>query len=103
CLDWLWSCREAFDVILLDPPSFSNSKRMTDVLDVQQDHVKLIHRCVELLNPGGTLVFFTNLKRFKLDHEQLSGYHIVDISKTTIDKDYQRHPDIHQCFLISAQ
>lgn len=103
CLEWLWSCREAFDVILLDPPSFSNSKRMTDVLDVQRDHVKLIRRCMELLNPGGTLVFSTNLKRFKLDREQLTDIHLVDISKSTIDLDYQRRPDIHQCFLVSAK
>lgn len=102
CLSWLWACREPFDVILLDPPSFSNSKRMTDVLDVQRDHVKLIRRCVELLKPGGTLVFSTNLKRFKLDCDELADLELSDISKSTIDLDYQRHPDIHQCFLISA-
>src|SRR5690606_24827821 len=99
CLAWLQAAREAFDVILLDPPSFSNSKRMEGVLDVQRDHVSMITRCMELLRPGGTLVFSTNLKRFKLDAGQLSGFTIEDISRSTIDRDFQRHPDIHQCFL----
>ncbi|MCW8194131.1 bifunctional 23S rRNA (guanine(2069)-N(7))-methyltransferase RlmK/23S rRNA (guanine(2445)-N(2))-methyltransferase RlmL [Proteobacteria bacterium 005FR1] len=102
CLAWLDSCREPFDVILLDPPSFSNSKRMEEILDVQRDHVKLIKRCMELLNPGGTLVFSTNLKRFKMDEEQLSAFRIADITRATIDRDFQRHPDIHRCFLITA-
>lgn len=102
CLAWLDTCREAFDVILLDPPSFSNSKRMEEILDVQRDHVKLIRRCMELLNPGGTLVFSTNLKRFKMDEEQLSNFRIQDVTRATIDRDFQRHPDIHHCFLITA-
>lgn len=102
CLSWLHDCREAFDVILLDPPSFSNSKRMEEVLDVQRDHVKLITRCMDLLKPGGTLVFSTNLKRFKMDDEQLARYRIADITKSTIDKDFQRHPNIHQCYLVTA-
>lgn len=102
CLSWLHDCREAFDVILLDPPSFSNSKRMEEVLDVQRDHVKLIRRCMDLLKPNGTLVFSTNLKRFKMGYEELGSYRIADITKSTIDKDFQRHPNIHQCYLITA-
>jgi 23S rRNA (guanine2445-N2)-methyltransferase / 23S rRNA (guanine2069-N7)-methyltransferase len=102
CLAWLDACREPFDVILLDPPSFSNSKRMEEILDIQRDHVGLIRRCMDLLKPGGTLVFSTNLKRFKMDEEQLSAYRIVDITRATIDRDFQRHPDIHRCFLITA-
>jgi 23S rRNA (guanine2445-N2)-methyltransferase / 23S rRNA (guanine2069-N7)-methyltransferase len=57
---------------------------------------------MELLNPGGTLVFSTNLKRFKMEEERLSAYPIADITRATIDKDFQRHPDIHHCFLITA-
>lgn len=101
CLAWLNACREAFDVIMLDPPSFSNSKRMEEVLDVQRDHVKLIRRCMDLLKPGGTLVFSTNLKRFKMDYDELDKYQIADITKATIDKDFQRRPTIHHCFLIT--
>ncbi|MGQ9427410.1 bifunctional 23S rRNA (guanine(2069)-N(7))-methyltransferase RlmK/23S rRNA (guanine(2445)-N(2))-methyltransferase RlmL [Gilvimarinus sp. F26214L] len=102
CLSWLENCREGFDVIMLDPPSFSNSKRMDNVLDVQRDHVKLIRRCMELLKPGGTLVFSTNLRRFKLDHDSLAAFSIEDFTRASIDRDFQRNPSIHQCFLITA-
>ena len=71
CLDWLQNCREGFDLILLDPPSFSNSKRMEGVLDIQRDHASLITRCMELLTPNGTLYFSNNLRSFKLDQELL--------------------------------
>lgn len=100
CLTWLENCREGFDVIMLDPPSFSNSKRMEGVLDVQRDHVSMIQRCRELLLPGGTLVFSTNLRRFKLDESLSARYEVEDISSATIDKDFQRNPKIHQCFLL---
>ena len=56
CFKWLAQCREGFDLIILDPPSFSNSKRMEDVLDVQEDHLGLISRCMELLNPVGPYI-----------------------------------------------
>ncbi len=101
CFTWLKECREAFDVILLDPPSFSNSKRMEGVLDVQRDHVALVTRCMDLLNPGGTLVFSTNLRSFKIDQESLSRYNIENISRQTIDVDFERNPKIHQCFLMT--
>ncbi|HNG62069.1 MAG TPA: 23S rRNA (guanine(2445)-N(2))/(guanine(2069)-N(7))-methyltransferase, partial [Cellvibrionaceae bacterium] len=94
-------CREGFDLIILDPPSFSNSKRMEDVLDVQEDHVGLISRCMELLNPGGTLYFSTNLRSFKLDAEGLSAFKVADITAASIDPDFARNPKIHQCFRIS--
>jgi len=101
CLTWLNECRESFDVILLDPPSFSNSKRMEGVLDVQRDHVALVTRCMDLLNRGGTLVFSTNLRSFKIDQEALSRYNVENISRQTIDVDFERNPKIHQCFLIT--
>ena len=100
CLQWLRNCREGFDLIFLDPPSFSNSKRMEDVLDVQRDHVSLIKRCLELLQPGGVLLFSTNLRKFKLDYAALSKVDIKDISAETIDRDFQRNSKIHQCFEI---
>ncbi|MFO1368430.1 MAG: bifunctional 23S rRNA (guanine(2069)-N(7))-methyltransferase RlmK/23S rRNA (guanine(2445)-N(2))-methyltransferase RlmL [Marinagarivorans sp.] len=101
CFKWLAQCREGFDLIILDPPSFSNSKRMEDVLDVQEDHLGLISRCMELLNPGGTLYFSTNLRSFKLDTEGLSAFKVADISAASIDPDFARNPKIHQCFRIS--
>jgi 23S rRNA (guanine2445-N2)-methyltransferase / 23S rRNA (guanine2069-N7)-methyltransferase len=101
CFQWLKECREGFDIIFLDPPSFSNSKRMKDVLDVQRDHVSLIKRCLDLLSPRGTLIFSTNLRRFQLDYSALSNFKVEDISLATIDKDFQRNKKIHQCFLIN--
>jgi len=102
CLQWLKDCREGFDVIMLDPPSFSNSKRMEGVLDVQRDHVEMITRCMELLTPGGTLVFSNNLRSFKLDEEALAKYQIDNITQKTLDPDFKRNAKIHQCWLITA-
>ena len=70
CIAWLKDAvaeRRVYDLIFLDPPTFSNSKRMEDILDVQRDHAALIHRCMALLAPGGKLVFSTNAQKFKLD------------------------------------
>jgi len=100
CLQWLQQCREGFDLIFLDPPSFSNSKRMEDVLDIQCDHVSLIQRCMDLLNPKGTLIFSTNLRKFKFDVDALRRFAVADISAATIDRDFQRNEKIHQCFVI---
>lgn len=100
CLQWLEDNTQQFDLILLDPPSFSNSKRMEDVLDIQVDHVGMIHHAMRALADGGTLIFSNNLRSFKLDHDALSAYTIKDISAQTIDQDFQRNPKIHQCWLI---
>ncbi|MBR9912657.1 MAG: bifunctional 23S rRNA (guanine(2069)-N(7))-methyltransferase RlmK/23S rRNA (guanine(2445)-N(2))-methyltransferase RlmL [Gammaproteobacteria bacterium] len=102
CLQWLQDCRQGFDLILLDPPSFSNSKRMEGVLDVQRDHVAMIERCMELLLPGGSLVFSNNLRSFKLDEAALARYRVENITARTLDPDFQRNQKIHQCWLISA-
>ncbi len=101
CLKWLEENDQQFDLILLDPPSFSNSKRMEDVLDVQHDHVSMIHHAMRALSEGGTLIFSNNLRSFKLDSEALSAYTVTDISTKTIDEDYKRNPKIHQCWTIT--
>jgi 23S rRNA (guanine2445-N2)-methyltransferase / 23S rRNA (guanine2069-N7)-methyltransferase len=103
CLEWLesqaiWGPR--FDLIFVDPPTFSNSKRMEGVLDVQRDHVGMIRRSLQLLRPGGRLVFSTNYTRFKLDSEALAGLAIEDITARTIPKDFERHAKIHRCFVV---
>lgn len=100
CLQWLEENNQQFDVILLDPPSFSNSKRMDDVLDVQRDHVNMIHQAMRALDEKGTLVFSNNLRSFKLDEAALSAYAIEDVTGRTIDEDFKRNPRIHQCWLI---
>lgn len=88
-----------WDLILCDPPSFSNSKRMQEVLDVQRDHVGLIKRCVALLRPGGTLVFSTNLRKFVLDRAALSGLQIDELPGN-VPPDFARNRAIHHCWLI---
>src|SRR5208282_4578012 len=89
-----------FDLIFLDPPTFSNSKRMDGVLDVQRDHVGMIRRCMKLLRPAGRLVFSTNYTRFKLDSAALQDLCVEDLSAATIPKDFERHSHIHRCFII---
>lgn len=100
CLRWLETARGKFDMIFLDPPTFSNSKRMEGVLDVQRDHADMIKKAMALLTKGGVLIFSTNLRRFKLDNESLSEFEVVDMSKSTIDKDFERNSKIHQCWHI---
>lgn len=100
CIKWLDENDQLFDLILLDPPSFSNSKRMDDVLDIQRDHVELIHKSMRALHADGTLIFSNNLRSFELDQEALSAYSIENISGKTLDEDFKRNPKIHQCWLI---
>lgn len=100
CREWLRMTRDHFDVIFLDPPSFSNSKRMTDTLDIQRDHGLLITAAMRLLNPGGVLYFSTNFRQFKLDPELSEKYAVQDISAQTIDQDFKRNTKIHYCYKI---
>ncbi|CAM2731728.1 bifunctional 23S rRNA (guanine(2069)-N(7))-methyltransferase RlmK/23S rRNA (guanine(2445)-N(2))-methyltransferase RlmL [Legionella worsleiensis] len=100
CREWLKTTRERFDVIFLDPPSFSNSKRMADTLDIQRDHVALINSAMRLLNPDGVLYFSTNFRQFKLDPVLQEKYAIQDISSQTIDLDFKRNHKIHHCFKL---
>jgi 23S rRNA (guanine2445-N2)-methyltransferase / 23S rRNA (guanine2069-N7)-methyltransferase len=101
CLQWLKITRDRFDVIFLDPPSFSNSKRMEHTLDVQRDQVKLIDAAMRLLNSEGILYFSTNLKQFKLLPVIAETYLVKDISAETIDIDFKRSKRVHHCFMIT--
>lgn len=101
CMQWLDRPRtERFDLIFMDPPTFSNSKRMQEVLDVQRDHVFLIRSAIELLAPNGLLIFSNNYRRFKMDYDALTELDIRDISAQTIDQDFKRNAKIHSCFEI---
>jgi 23S rRNA (guanine2445-N2)-methyltransferase / 23S rRNA (guanine2069-N7)-methyltransferase len=92
--------RERYDLIFLDPPTISRSKRMTQELDVQRDHVALIRSTLLRLQPGGLLVFSNNFRKFRLDAEALADLDVVDVTPATIPKDFARNPRIHQCFEI---
>ncbi|MDT8894081.1 bifunctional 23S rRNA (guanine(2069)-N(7))-methyltransferase RlmK/23S rRNA (guanine(2445)-N(2))-methyltransferase RlmL [Halomonas sp. I1] len=100
CFHWLETAGGRFDVIFLDPPTFSNSKKMTDTLDVQRDHGRLVRLAMARLAPGGTLVFSNNQRRFKLDADLAEAFIVEDISAKTFDPDFKRRPDLHHCFLI---
>jgi 23S rRNA (guanine2445-N2)-methyltransferase / 23S rRNA (guanine2069-N7)-methyltransferase len=105
CRTWLAQAAargERFDLIFLDPPTFSNSKRMEGVLDLRRDHVALIDECARLLASGGLLVFSTNAQKFKLDESLSARYAIRDISRDTLPIDFERNARIHSCFEIRA-
>ena len=102
CLKWLAGSKddELYDVILLDPPTFSNSKKMAGILDIQKDHAELIANAMRRLAGGGTLIFSTNARRFKLDAALFERYRVEDISTRSIDRDFQRRAGIHSAWLI---
>lgn len=105
CLAWLREApRSLYDLIFLDPPTFSNSKRMgAATLDIQRDHVGLIQRCLERLAPGGTLLFSTNHRQFRLEDRRLAQAQIEDVTPATIPLDFARSPRIHRCYRISRK
>jgi 23S rRNA (guanine2445-N2)-methyltransferase / 23S rRNA (guanine2069-N7)-methyltransferase len=103
CREWLDQAARArnhYDLIFLDPPTFSNSKRMEGVLDTGRDHPELIDACMRVLAPGGLLVFSTNAQKFKLDPALAERYDVQDISAATIPRDFERNPRIHRCYDI---
>jgi len=89
-----------FDIIFLDPPSFSNSAKMMQTLDIQRDHENLVRQSMKLLNMEGVLLFSTNKKGFKLSDKLTSAFNILDISRDTIPEDFKRRPGIHKCWEI---
>lgn len=100
-LKWLEKADDSFDVIFLDPPSFSNSKRMEQTFDVQRDQKPLIDTVMKLLAKDGQLIFSNNHRGFKLSSEITDHYDVVDITKKTIDEDFKRNPKIHQCWQLT--
>jgi len=104
CLEWLREARKPiWDLILLDPPTFSNSKRMRAVLDTQRDHAALIGECMRLLAPGGLLLFSTNAQRFRLDESVSERWAVTDISAATIPFDFKRNERIHRCYELRTR
>jgi 23S rRNA (guanine2445-N2)-methyltransferase / 23S rRNA (guanine2069-N7)-methyltransferase len=105
CLQWLEHEAQAkqrqYEVIFIDPPTFSRSKRMDRDFEVQHDHVQLILWASELLAPGGLMVFSNNFTRFKLDQYGLREFKVQDWTRETLPKDFERNPKIHCCFAIS--
>ena len=100
CMEFIKHHKGEYDLIFLDPPTFSNSKKMIGVLDVQRDHAWMIHRVMDLLSEDGLLIFSTNYRRFELDDKVLQHNHVEDISDQTLDKDFSRNKKIHRCWEI---
>ncbi len=91
--------KEKYDIIVMDPPTFSNSKRMEGILDVQRDHASLINHCLNRLNEGGVLYFSTNFKKFRIDEGAIKGK-VKDITKATTPFDFAGR--LHRyCFRIT--
>lgn len=101
-VEWLPRCQHRYDLIFLDPPTFSNSKRMQGVFDVQRDHADLIHQAMRLLETDGTLVFSNNFRKFQLDASITQRYQVQDYRLQSLPEDFQRDPKIHGCWLINA-
>ena len=90
----------SFDLVVMDPPTFSNSKRMDDFLDIQKDHVELINDCMRLLNKEGVLFFSTNYTRFLLEEKSIHASSIKDITKATTPFDFAGKLK-RQCYRIA--
>ncbi|VFS51666.1 Ribosomal RNA large subunit methyltransferase L [Budvicia aquatica] len=103
CLGWMRETTEQFDVIFIDPPTFSNSKRMENSFDVQRDHLALMMDLKKMLRAGGTIMFSNNKRGFKMDTEGLTklGLAAEEISEKTLSVDFARNRQIHNCWLIS--
>ncbi|KEY59045.1 ribosomal RNA large subunit methyltransferase K/L [Serratia sp. DD3] len=103
CLSWLHNSDEQFDVIFIDPPTFSNSKRMENSFDVQRDHLELMKDLKRLLRHNGTIMFSNNKRGFQMDLAGLSalGLEAQEITAKTQSQDFARNRQIHNCWLVT--
>ena len=107
CLAWIQpatpSATERYDLIYLDPPTFSNSTSMDVSFDVQRDHVDLIERCLSLMTDKGTLIFSCNKKGFKLEVDAAEGFQVRNWSGETLPKDFERRRAFHHCYAFERE
>jgi 23S rRNA (guanine2445-N2)-methyltransferase / 23S rRNA (guanine2069-N7)-methyltransferase len=100
---WLEASRDEYDLIFIDPPTFSNSKRMEGIFDVQRDQVQLIDLAMARLAPGGVLYFSNNFRKFTLEENLAERYAVEEITAQTIDPDFARNGKIHRAWKITAR
>lgn len=101
CLSWLKSHKGKYDLIFVDPPTFSNTKKKDRVFDIQKDHSELLLKASELLEKkNGLLIFSTNYRGFTLDKLLEKHYYISDITNKTIPHDFSRSKRIHRCYMM---
>jgi 23S rRNA (guanine2445-N2)-methyltransferase / 23S rRNA (guanine2069-N7)-methyltransferase len=98
CMEWLKKTNEQFDLIFVDPPTFSNSKRMQGHFDVQKSQVELLDLAMKRLEPGGLLIFSNNFNRFSLEPELSQRYDVIDITKESLPLDFSKGKQIHHCW-----
>lgn len=105
CLQWLKNNEQKFDLVFIDPPTFSNSKRMGESFDVQRDHVSLITDGLKSLAEDGELIFTNNKRNFKMDFDAMAnlGVNVQEMSDITRDKDFQRNKHIHNSWLLTRK
>ena len=100
---WLGASRDEYDLIFIDPPTFSNSKRMEGVFDIQRDHVALLDLAVARLAKDGVLYFSNNFRKFQLDEHLGERYQVEEITAQTLDPDFARNGKIHRAWKIQAR
>jgi len=100
---WLEGNRDSYDLIFIDPPTFSNSKRMEGVFDVQRDHVQLLDLAMARLAPGGVLYFSNNFRKFQLDEHLMARYAVEEITAQTLDPDFARNNRIHRAWRLQLR
>ena len=103
CVKWLEETDERFDIIFMDPPAYSRSKKMEEDLDIQRDHATLISSAMKLLQPGGRLYFSTNLRTFTIDDSIKELFQIKDLTEASIPADFKRAKSIHKLYRIEAK
>ncbi|MBB1441001.1 bifunctional 23S rRNA (guanine(2069)-N(7))-methyltransferase RlmK/23S rRNA (guanine(2445)-N(2))-methyltransferase RlmL, partial [Shewanella sp. SG41-4] len=104
CLQWIKdNSQQKYELIFIDPPTFSNSKRMEDSWDVQRDHAEMLGGLIKLLSPNGELIFSNNKRKFKMDIEALNqaGIDVTNIDHLCLPLDYKRNPHIHNVWLLT--
>ncbi|PHQ73869.1 MAG: bifunctional 23S rRNA (guanine(2069)-N(7))-methyltransferase RlmK/23S rRNA (guanine(2445)-N(2))-methyltransferase RlmL [Shewanella sp.] len=103
CLTWIKRTRDTYDFIFIDPPTFSNSKRMEDSFDVLRDHVALLSDLIKILRPGGEIIFSNNKRKFKMEIAALEavGINVENIDSQTLPMDFKRNPQIHNTWLLT--
>ncbi len=103
CIEWLKLQNDKYDLIFIDPPSFSNSKKMQDSFSIQRDHISLLTDALALLSDNGKLIFSNNLRNFKLEESAFADYNVENITEKTIPEDFKRNKKIHNCWIFNKK
>jgi 23S rRNA (guanine2445-N2)-methyltransferase / 23S rRNA (guanine2069-N7)-methyltransferase len=103
CMQWLKEETGKYDLIFVDPPTFSNTKKERRVFDIQRDHYQLLNLAMDRLEDGGMLIFSTNFRKFQLDPRLAVMYSVSDISRASIPFDFSRNPKIHMCWELTKR